>query len=132
MRRLLRARRAPATALGIVAVIVAAGGGAYAAKSGGGTITVCIHHHGGGLYKAHKCARHDAHQSWNARGPQGPKGDTGIQGPKGDTGTGTPGPAGPSVAGFAVSRPQTPSALPSDASYGSTVTLNTGADHSGP
>jgi Collagen triple helix repeat (20 copies) len=111
MRRLLRARSAPATALGIVAVILAAAGGAWAATSGGGTLAACVHHHGGGLYHARHCARHDGQLSWDTRGPSGPqgsagpKGDTGAQGPqgsagpKGDTGAqglqGGAGPTGP-------------------------------------
>lgn len=88
MRRVLQGRNAPAMALGIVAVILAAGGGAYAATSGGRThtITACIDHNTGGFYRAHSCARHDKSLSWNARGPAGQKGATGLQGPKGDTG----------------------------------------------
>lgn len=59
MRRPLRGRGAPDTALGIAAVMLAAGGGAYAATSGSGTITVCVHHHGGGLYHSRHCGRRD-------------------------------------------------------------------------
>jgi len=53
-----------------------------------------------------------------------------AQGAKGDPGA--TGPPGPSVAGYAVSRPGVASLLPSDSSFGSTVTLNTGTDKSGP
>jgi hypothetical protein len=69
----------------------------------------------------------------------GPKGDTGSTGPTGaqgqqgvQGGQGQPGAPGPSVAGFAVSRPGVGSLLPSDGSFGSTVTLNTGSSNSGP
>jgi hypothetical protein len=105
MRRVLQGRNAPATVLGIIAVILAAGGGAYAATSGGRTITACIDHNNGNFYRAHNCARHDRKLSWNAQGrtgsrgragakgdtgpqgSQGLKGDTGSQGLKGDTGS---------------------------------------------
>jgi hypothetical protein len=67
---------------------------------------------------------------------QGAKGDAGAKGDigqKGDTGSkGDPGAPGPSVAGYAVSRPSFASTLPSDSSYGATVTLNTGTSKTGP
>jgi hypothetical protein len=83
MRRVLQARRAPATVLGIMALVVAAAGGAYAATGSHGTITVCVHHKGGALYRAHRCARHDRKLRWNTKGPAGP---TGAQGPAGAAG----------------------------------------------
>jgi hypothetical protein len=96
MRGFLNARSAPATVLGMIAVILAAGSGAYAATtSGGGTISACVRHDGGTLYRAHNCARHDQKLSWNASGPQGATGVTGTPGPRGATGiTGTPGAQG--------------------------------------
>jgi hypothetical protein len=78
MRRVLQGRNAPATALGILALVVAGAGGAYAASSGGGKITVCVHRAGGGLYRAHHCAKHDGKLSWNARGPKGNAGSPGV------------------------------------------------------
>jgi hypothetical protein len=87
VKRLLAGRNTPALALGTVALVVGAAGGAYA-TSGSGSITVCIHHNGGGLYKAHKCAKHDRKLSWNVQGPTGPRG---TQGPQGNAGP--PGPA---------------------------------------
>jgi hypothetical protein len=110
MKGLLKARSAPATALGVLAGILAAGGGAYAATTGGGTINACIRHQGGTLYHAKNCARHDQKLSWNASGPQGPAGATGESGPIGTTGpngsnglkgttgaTGATGPTGPAA-----------------------------------
>lgn len=98
MKRLLTGRNAPVLALGAIALVIGAAGGAYAAGSGSGTITVCVHHHGGGLYKAHKCAKHDKKLSWNAKGqtgPVGPQGATGSQGPPGPS----TGPAGGDLTG---------------------------------
>jgi hypothetical protein len=86
MRRVLQARSAPATVLGILALVVAAAGGAYAAGSTGGTISVCVHHSGGGLYRARHCARHDSRLKWNARGPQGAQGAAGATGAAGAAG----------------------------------------------
>jgi hypothetical protein len=80
-----------------VTVLVIIGGGAYAfASSGGGTITVCVSHKTGTLYRATKCARHDAKLSWNKQGPQGvrgPQGAQGTQGIQGNTGAAGPFPA---------------------------------------
>jgi trimeric autotransporter adhesin len=111
MRRSPRATTARRVAVAVAAVTVALAGGAYAATTGAtGTITVCVHHQNGELYRAKRCARHDAKLSWNARGlqglagarglqgttgTQGPKGDSGAQGPKGDSGA--QGPAGPAT-----------------------------------
>jgi hypothetical protein len=79
-----------------LAVLAAAGGAAYAVSSSGSTITVCVRHHGGALYRAHRCASHDAKLSWNARGPQGTNGTQGLQGLHGSTGSmGATGLAGP-------------------------------------
>lgn len=103
MKRLLSGRNTPALALGVIALVISAAGGAYAA-SATGTITVCIHHKGGGLYKAHKCAKHDKQLRWNAQGQPGPKGTAGPQGLPGPSGTagqqgprGATGPTGPST-----------------------------------
>lgn len=71
-------------AVALVALVVAASGGAYAAVKGSGpTITVCVHHQGGGLYRAHKCARHDRRLSWNVTGPAGARGPRGVRGAPG-------------------------------------------------
>ena len=85
MRRVLQARSAPATALGILALIVAGAGGAYAAGTSAQKITVCVHRHGGTLYRARRCARRDSKLSWNARGQQGATGATGNAGSPGAT-----------------------------------------------
>ena len=80
-------------AVAVAAALLVAGGGGYAlASATQGTITVCVKHRGGGLYRASRCARHDAQLRWNLQGPAGPQGaqgaqgGQGIQGPKGDTG----------------------------------------------
>jgi hypothetical protein len=78
MRRVLQGRNAPATVLGILALVVASAGGAYAANSGGGKISVCVHRSDGGLYRAHHCAKHDGRLSWNSRGPKGNAGSPGV------------------------------------------------------
>jgi hypothetical protein len=72
-----------AIALSAVALVCAVGGGAYAASRSRGKITVCVNHAGGGLYKAKKCAKHDASLTWNQTGIQGIQGKPGIQGPPG-------------------------------------------------
>jgi hypothetical protein len=91
-RRVGAARKGPAMATGIVAMLAVAAGAAFAAMSGGGTISVCVHHSGGGLYRANKCARHDKKLSWNVQGPRGAQGVTGPPGP-------TTGPAGGALTG---------------------------------
>jgi hypothetical protein len=83
MTRLLKARSAPATALGMIAVILAAGTVAYASTRGQGTISACVRHQDGTLYRAHKCAGKDRRLRW---GVTGPRGMTGAQGPQGATG----------------------------------------------
>jgi len=59
-----------------IAALVLAGGGAYALASATSshTITVCVQHSGGALYKAKKCAKHDAKLTWNKQGRRGPAG----------------------------------------------------------
>lgn len=136
MKRLLTARSAPATALGIVLVILAAGGGAYAATSGGGTITACVHHRGGGLYHARNCAHHDRQLSWNARGPRGASGangPTGAPGPKGDSGgqgaTGNTGPA--ALANVQYSGPGGIGSVPADSAYHAVAAITIPAGSAG-
>jgi hypothetical protein len=86
MRRLLSARGAAATAVGVWAVLIAGGG--YALAGGGaGTIHACVHRHGGTLYVAKRCASHDRKLSWDRAGPTGARGATGA--------TGATGPQGP-------------------------------------
>ena len=90
MKRFLKAHSAPATVLGIIAVVVVASGAAYAATSGGGKISVCVSKRGGGLYKAKRCAGGDSELTWNVTGPKGTKGNTGSPGqtgPRGPSGT---------------------------------------------
>jgi len=91
VKRLLAGRNTPALVLGTIALVIGAAGAAYAAAAAR-TITVCIHHSGGGLYKAHKCSKHDKQLSWNKQGPAGPRGSTGPQGIQGRQGI--PGSAG--------------------------------------
>ena len=87
MKELLKANRAPAIVLGILALIVAAGGGALAASGGGGkTITVCVKAQGGALYQAKKCKKHDKKLTWNKQGPQGQQGQQGSAGSNGANG----------------------------------------------
>ncbi len=90
MKRLLKANRAPAIVLGVLALTVAAAGGALAATSGGTTITVCVKQHGNTLYRAKRCKGGDKQLRWNTHGLPGPQGRTGPQGP-----TGSPGQTGP-------------------------------------
>jgi hypothetical protein len=129
MRGLLQRRSAPATVLGIIALVVAVAGGAYAATSGSGTISVCVSQSGGGLYKAKHCAAGDNTLSWNARGrrgrtgPAGPAGSTGANGSAGPTGpagpagpAGSTGPAGP--AGNNVTVTETNSVSVANGSFG--------------
>ena len=100
MRSFLQRRSAPATVLGIIALVVAAAGGAYAATSGGGKISVCVSKSGGALYKAKHCAAGDSKLSWNVTGPKGATGQTGQTG-----GTGAAGPTGPTGPGGATGPP---------------------------
>jgi hypothetical protein len=96
-------------AIGALAIVVAAAATAYGAGGGGGAITVCVTHSDGTLYKAKKCAKHDAKLSWNKEGPQGPQGPRGAQGPQGEKGAaGTPGAKGETGA----TGPQGPGAIP--------------------
>jgi hypothetical protein len=90
MKRLSKARIAPGTALGVIALVVALGGGALAASGGNGTITACVQKQSALLYQAKKCAKHDRKLSWSTRGPVGAVGAvgaTGAQGPQGNPGS---------------------------------------------
>jgi hypothetical protein len=84
-----------AVTLGAAALLVAGGGAFAVASASGRKITVCVSHSNHTLYKASKCRKHDKKLSWNATGPQGPKGATGSPGASGPPGsTGLTGPAG--------------------------------------
>jgi hypothetical protein len=94
MRRLLRARSAAATVLGVIALVVAASA-ALGASRGDRSIAACVHKTGGGLYKAKHCTKHDSILRWSVAGPRGAdglqgaagaKGDRGVQGPQGSQG----------------------------------------------
>ncbi len=100
MRRRPKTRNAPATVLGVLAVIIAAGGSAYAATAQSGrTISACVRQRGGTLYDAHRCARHDQRLRWGITGPRGTAGITGATGAAGPSGKpgaqGMGGPQGP-------------------------------------
>jgi Collagen triple helix repeat (20 copies) len=101
-----RRKRFTCVALGIAALLV--GGGAALATIPGsdGMISGCYAKRDGAVRVIDaatvSCKSTEAPLSWNLRGPQGPKGDTGLQGTKGDTGvqgpkgdTGLQGPQGP-------------------------------------
>jgi hypothetical protein len=59
-----------------IAALVLTGGGAFALASAvsSNTITVCVNHKTGALYKARRCATHDAKLSWNKQGARGKPG----------------------------------------------------------
>jgi hypothetical protein len=82
MRRILRRRPSPATAVALAALIVALGGVAYATiPDSSGTIHGCSNKANGNLRVVESnCRRDETAIAWNQRGPPGPPGEaTGLR-----------------------------------------------------
>ena len=112
-------------ALGLttVLVVVVAGTVAFADIPDSGVVHACYDRDSGRVRIVDKtgCADHERKITWNARGPEGPRGEAGPAGPRGERGlagpAGAAGPAGPQgargpagISGFEVVTGRTPNA----------------------